>query len=203
MFYAASKICLFSISVQCSAHLSASLNVHDSDRYSCKLVFKCLNFIGLFLGLFEYLLSLLEMERFEPRPGRQIFVHDDFCYNSNRVVGVTRYFRCALYRSHACQARANLKNDVFAMTVQHNHDPDRERVKKLRFRQELRQKASSELQPLRQIYNSEQIENPTGALAAGHFRNGIQRMMERARAKSFPPVPVTLMEFHNALTNQR
>lgn len=142
------------------------------------------------------------MQRFESRPGSSVFVdNNNFCYYSNRIGGDAHYFTCA--SQNTCPARATLRGDLISITVLHNHAPDPQRVQKLQFRQELRHRAANELQPLRQIFDTMQVENPAGALAAGRFQGANQRMMERARANSFPPVPATLIQLHNTLTDVR
>lgn len=139
------------------------------------------------------------MERIQKKANTFLYIHDNFLYISDKLQGDSRYFRCQLV---TCRGRAlwRLGDDVI-ITVAHNHPSNPRDIQALRFRQELRQRASLEIQPLRLIYDNLQVEDPEGALATGPFEGAIKRLMERARATAFPPVPATLEALHNSLIN--
>lgn len=142
------------------------------------------------------------MERVEGnRAGSTIYIDEqNYCYLNDHLSGNTRYFRCQLKQT--CHGRAIWKTgDPVVVTTDHNHYPNVEQVQVWRYKQELRQRAASQLRPLRAIYDELQAEDPRGALAVGRFQGAVQQIMERARGKTFPPIPRSLLDIHTYLTN--
>lgn len=139
------------------------------------------------------------MERIEGNSGSTLYFHQNFLYRKNKLIGETLYFRCII---NTCRGKCIWRMaDPIIVSEAHNHEADENNILALRFRQELRLRASLELRPLRQIYDALQLEDQPGALAAGPYNGAIQKLMERARGRAFPPVPENLEQLHGFLSN--
>lgn len=132
------------------------------------------------------------------------FVYKDennYVYYLNRVRNNNCYYVCA---NELCSAKkiVRVTNNVLLETSPHIHEPDLLQIEIFKFKEALRTMCGTTQLGLGDIFITCEMRYPDGARACGSFRN-LKSMMQRARRALAPPVPKTLQELHDLLSDDR
>ncbi|CAI6370943.1 unnamed protein product [Macrosiphum euphorbiae] len=106
------------------------------------------------------------------------------------------YYVCATPNTYCSGTAIKLANGTFVVKKGHSHDPydsnfNVNQMKKT-FRGILLDRAKSEKNPLRVIYDEEAIRNPQAAML--YYWLTAESLMRKARKQAVPPLPSTLRE---------
>ena len=128
------------------------------------------------------------------RKGSKVYCSAGHIYIKNNEYKGKLNLRCHLYRKE-CTGRASIEDGLLFENQPHCHDRDLHSIEKLKI--EAKIKEDSEKTPLapRDIYNNH-VNDSNAQISP--FPN-ISSTMRKRRAKTFPPVPKTLPEFHQTL----